>query len=177
MSAAMEEIGRNVVWLPRYTAQRIAFQDLWLDGGWAVKAYTIGPLGQTSDHAGVSAARRAFNAGLSWVARADKSDPRPNIGFVLLSAGPPPLILRMRFCWWADDGAALRTEVLGSTDSGRSSRFVSLRRGDTLADVNELRVIAFERDAWEALVLSGHASRTRKPNLEGYLAARLHDDF
>jgi len=169
----MTRVGGNTAWLPRCAALPIAFLDLWLESDWAVKVYVIGSIGQASTCDIVAAAQRAFNAGISWVARADKNDPQPNVGFVLLSSGPTPWVLRMRFCWWANDGNTLCTEMLGSVHYGKSARFRPIGRGDILADVNELRVIAFEREVWETMVLSTRASSALQLHLDSYLASHL----
>jgi hypothetical protein len=175
MNIVVRNVGGEVAW-PPFEPRRVAFLDLWQDVDWAVKAYAIVGAGQDYDHSSICTAQHAFNSSLAWIVRTDAGDPQPNVGFALCDFGVLDGLhstARMRFCWWTSNGTALSIEMLQWRSTGKSPHASLVRRNDVLASVDELRVIAFERDAWERLVLR---RSNRSPDLDSYLDARLSDE-
>lgn len=147
-----------------YQPRTIHFLELWQEDDWTLKIYNIRFTGKAPNPSLVEASKEAARKLLPQPAR---TPDRYGVGFIGIHQGKSYDFVTV--AWWAYD-----TELHQQTFMRPSSLTHALEpvTGSELSsDVWDLRLLAFERDAWVQEVLT----RKPGPSLEGYLSRRLEE--
>lgn len=148
-----------------YAPRPIRFLDLWRVEGWRLKLYGIASGRPLPRPALVTAAQeialqqlKALPAGLSHY----------RVGFLGIHDGRTANFVFLDF--WADENELHHHVFVSPT--ARPKEFTCVTPTGLSACVWDLRLQAFERDAWVTHVLQ----RAEQPDFDGYLAATLNID-
>lgn len=146
-----------------YEPRPIRFLELWQPADWRLKLYGIAYRKERQNAELVAAAKRVFEPLLATAA-----EPNYRVGFVGVHEGRTADFVFLDF--WADENELhhhVFVSPVGQPDALRCVTGTGLS-----ACVWDLRLQAFERDAWVAHVLR----RAPQPDFEGYLSARLNEE-
>ena len=150
--------------LPRYEPRPIRFLELWQSDGWRLKVYGIAhgkpaPRGELID-----AAKQVARRTLTTVANATS---HYSVGFLGIHAGRTGNYVFVD--WWADENELHHRFYIGPSDD--PTQLKDMSGNGPAACVWDLRVMAFERDAWLECIL-----KNPRPDVEAYLQRRLNED-
>lgn len=146
-----------------YQPRPIRFLELWQPAGWRLKLYGIAYLKERPGAELIAAAKRVLEPLLATAA-----EPNYRVGFAGVHAGKTADFVFLDF--WADENE-LHHHVFVSP-IGKPEELRCVTGTGLTACVLDLRLQAFERDAWVAHVLQHGAA----PDFDGYLAATLNAD-
>ena len=149
-----------------YEERPIRFLELWAEAGWRVKVYGIAYRRAAPRAELLEAARRVARERLFALAP-DKGG-RYGVGFVGAHDGRGVNFVFVD--WWADENE-LHHHVYVSPPE-RPAELQETTATGLIACVWDLRVLAFEREAWLAEVLRNPSG----PDLEGYLSRCLNEN-
>jgi hypothetical protein len=148
-----------------YEPRSIRFLDLWRIDDWRIKLYGIAygcPLPRPEL---IAAAKQIATQQLHSL----PADLRHyHVGFLGVHDGRTANFVFLDF--WADENELHHHVFVSPTD--RPGQFANVTRTGLSACVWDLRLQAFERDAWVTHVLQ----RGEAPDFDGYLAATLNAD-
>ena len=148
-----------------YTKRPIRFLEIWQRGGWRLKVYGIAYGRPMPRPELVEAAKAVAQQRLSSV-------PEPSrhycVGFLGVHDGRTANFVFVD--WWAEENELHHHVYVSPTDE--PSRFTYATPTGLTACVWDLRVMAFERQAWLDTVLT----RADGPELEAYLRFTLNED-
>ena len=150
--------------LPPYKPRPIRFLELWQPDGWRLKVYGIAhgkpvPRGELID-----AAKRVARAALTKDA---SSTDHYSVGFLGIHEGRTGNYIFVD--WWADENELHHQVYIGPSDV--PTQLNDIPRNGPTACVWDLRVMAFERDAWLECIL-----KNPRPDVEAYLQRQLSED-
>ena len=148
-----------------YEPRPVRFVEEWRDAGWRLKVYGISYRRERPRAGLVETAKRLARARLPQPA-ADAR--RYGVGFVGVHDGRGANFVFID--WWADENELHHHVYSSASDELEDLRYTTPT--GLSACVWDLRVQAFERDAWVAEVLRN----PRGPDIEAYLARRLSED-
>ena len=148
-----------------YETRSIRFLELWDHAGWRVKVYGIAYRGQRPDPGLVAAAKEVARARLPEPAVGSR---RYGVGFLGVHEGHGANFVFVD--WWADENELHHHVHLSKPEA--PAELIEITSTGLIACAWDLRVIAFERDAWVETVLANLDG----PDLEAYLARRLEED-
>lgn len=148
----------------RYRPRRIRFVRLEEAKGWRLKLYNILHHSKEPSEALLEAAAETAWASLP---QPPVTPDRYGVGFIAVHQGSSYDFVTVAY--WAYE-TELRSQTYMRPSSG-SYLLEPVSGSELSADVWDLRLLAFERDAWvEAVLRSGRA------DVEGYLDRRLEED-
>ena len=148
-----------------YRPRPVRFLEEWPHAGWRLKVYGIAYRGEFPRAALVGAAKREARGRLP---RPAAGEGRYGVSFLGVHDGRAANFVFVD--WWADENE-LHHHVYTSASEELESLTYATPTGLS-ACVWDLRVQAFEREAWVEEVLKN----PRGPDLEAYLARRLNED-
>lgn len=148
-----------------YESRPIRFLDLWCVEGWRIKVYGIAY--------GRPLPREELVRAAQWVAGKHLRDVAVgvrhyHVGFLGVHDGRTSNFVFLDF--WADENELHHHVFVSPTE--QPDQFTYVTPTGLSACVWDLRVQAFERDAWVTHVLQ----RSESPDFEGYLNAKLNAD-
>ncbi len=146
-----------------YESRPICFLELWQPSAWRLKLYGIAYRRVRPNEKLIAAAKRVFEPLLATAAK-----PNYRVGFVGVHEGKTADFVFLDF--WADENE-LHHHVFVSP-VGKPDELHCVTGTGLSGCVWDLRLQAFERDAWVANVLQHGAA----PDLDGYVAATLNAD-
>lgn len=147
-----------------YEARAVRFLEEWVDDGWRVKLYGIAYRRERPREELIETAKRLARERLPSPAQTQN---RYGVGFVGIHDGRGANFIFID--WWADENE-LHQHVYAAP-SAELENLEYITPSGLSACVWDLRVQAFERDAWVTEVLAA-----REPNLEAYMQRRLNED-
>ena len=147
-----------------YRPREVRFVEQWEDDGRRLKVYFARDLARPAPAESQWAALRAK---CRSVVPAPGDQGSTSIGFVLIHVCRT--IDYIFVVWWANENEMHRR--LYSATSERPEQFTDQTTSDAFACVWEMRVIAFESEAWRSSVLANPAG----PDLEAYFARTLNE--
>jgi hypothetical protein len=142
-----------------YKPRPVRFLDVAELDGWRIKVYGIAYEGERPEEALVQAA-------LDTARRSLPAPPSTDDRYVHQGRGSNFVFLD----WWADENELHHHIWFSSKDA--PSALTAAQPGDPIACAWDISVLAHEREAWVAHVLT----RFDAPDVEGYLAARMNAD-
>jgi len=148
-----------------YEQRPIRFLELWLHAGWRIKVYGIAHGRPTPRPELVEAAKAAASQRLDAVA---KSQRHYSVGFLGVHDGRTAHFVFVD--WWADENELHHHVYVSPTEDPARLSYVTPT--GLAACVWDLRVMAFERQAWVETVLK----RAHDPDFKAYLRERLNED-
>ena len=148
-----------------YEPRPIRFLELWQPDGWRMKVYGIAsgrsqPRGELA-----GAAKQVARHVLATFAT---STNHYSVGFLGIHDGRTANFVFVD--WWADENELHHHVYISPTDE--PTQLSDGKGAGPAACVWDLRVMAFERDAWLDTILQN----ARGPDLEAYLARHLNED-
>jgi hypothetical protein len=150
--------------IPRYEPRPIRFLELWEPDGWRLKVYGIAHGKPAPRRELVDAAKEVARHTLTKVAKATN---HYSVGFLGIHDGRTSNFVFVD--WWADENELHHHVYISPTDD--PTRLKDTSGNGPAACVWDLRVLAFERDAWLDCIL-----RNSRPDVEAYLQRRLNED-
>ncbi|EEF62684.1 hypothetical protein [Pedosphaera parvula] len=148
-----------------YKTRPIRFLELWQEGEWRIKVYSIAYERLTARAELVEAAKTVAREKLATV---PSTLQHYSVGFLGVHDGRTSNFIFVD--WWAEENE-LHHHVYVSP-SNDPARLTYMTPTGLAACVWDLRVMAFERKAWVDCVLRNYKS----PDLEAYLQQRLNED-
>jgi hypothetical protein len=148
-----------------YQSRPIRFLELWRCGSWRLKVYGISWEPRAPRPALIDAAKKIAGQRLLSV---DSSSNHYSVGFLGVHDGRTANFIFVD--WWADENELHHHVYVSPTD--RPAELAYVTPTGLTACVWDLRVMAFEREAWLNTVLKNPGG----PNLEAYLQQRLNED-
>jgi len=148
-----------------YEPRPIRFLDLWSVEGWRLKVYGIASGRPQPRSELVTAARRIA---IQQLRSLPSGLPHYHLGFLGIHDGRTANFVFLDF--WADENELHHHVFVSPT--AHPDQFADVTPTGLSACVWDLRLQAFERDAWVAHVLQ----RSVSPDFDGYLAATLNAD-
>ena len=149
-----------------YEKRPIRFLEEWRHEGWRLKVYGITYRREAGPRAGlIETAKRLAREKLP---RPADEGGRYGVGFVGVHDGRGANFVFVG--WWADENE-LHYHVWAAP-SGETEDLRYMNEKGPAACVWDLRVVAFERDAWVEEVLA----RAAGPDVEAYMKRRLNED-
>jgi prepilin-type processing-associated H-X9-DG protein len=148
-----------------YRERPIRFLELWNEGPWRFKVYGIAydrPLPRAEL---LAAAKKIARERLAQIQR---SSPHYSVGFLGVHDGRTANFVFVD--WWADENELHHHVYISPAD--QPEQLVYATPTGLVACVWDLRVMAFERQAWLDTVLKS----PRGPDLEAYLSQWLNED-
>ena len=145
-----------------YAPRRIAFQELVKQNDWRLKLYSILFEDKEVSTELIDAAKRTA---FEFLPQPAVTSHHYGVGFVSVHQGKSYDFVTVAY--WTYD-TELRHQTYMRPSSGSST--LECVTGELSTDVWDLRVLAFEREAWLSTVL-----RSEKPDLEAYLAEILSE--
>lgn len=149
-----------------YRPRAIHALELHEEKGWRIKVYNILHSSKDRDNALVEAAK---GAALDTLPQPAVTPDRSGVGFLNVHQGRSYDFVTV--AWWAYE-TELRQVTLTRPSSTSYRLDASEANSEISSDVWDLRLLAFERDAWLETVLT----RKGGPDVEGYLEARLNEE-
>ena len=143
-----------------YHPRRIRFLRLFETGGWRLKVYSILHRNRYQDDGLISAAEEVASELLPTPA---VTETRHGVGLVSVHQGSSYDFVTVAH-WAYDTELHAKTYLRTSSDSARLEPAAT---GAISSDVWDLRLLAFEREAWVEIVLKGGRG------MDAYLASRL----
>ena len=143
-----------------HTVRPVRFLELWRNGGWAVKMYGISTEDERPPPMLVDTAREIA---VSCLPHPPLTEERYGTAFVIVHEAPA-FFNTVIVDWW-ERVNELRHHVFRAQPEA-PTRFHEITASGEAACVWELRVQAFEREAWLLHVLQNEGG----PDLDGYLA-------
>jgi hypothetical protein len=148
-----------------YRPRPVRFLEEWREAGWRLKVYGIAYRGERPRAELVETAKRLARARLPQPA---VNESRYGVGFLGVHDGRGANFVFID--WWADENELHHHVYTSATDELENLTYVPPI--GLSACVWDLRVQAFERDAWLEEVLQN----VNGANVEGYMARRLNAD-
>jgi prepilin-type processing-associated H-X9-DG protein len=148
-----------------YEKRAIRFLEVWRAGGWRLKVYGIAHARATPRPELIAAAKLVAQPRLE---SAPGSLSHYSVGFLGVHDGRTANFVFVD--WWADENELHHHVYVSPTD--QPSRFAYVTPTGLAACVWDLRVMAFERQAWLDPVLK----RPHGPDLDAYLRQTLNED-
>jgi hypothetical protein len=148
-----------------YEKRPIRFLELWQHAEWRIKVYGIAHGVATPGTVLVDAAKAAARQRLAAV---DSSIRHYSVGFLGIHEGRTASFVFVD--WWAEENELHHHVYISPTDN--PARLTYSTPSGLAACVWDLRVMAFERQAWLDTVLK----RGEGPDFDAYLQARLNED-
>jgi len=148
-----------------YRVRPIRFLELWHEAGWRLKVYGIAYDRAVPRPELIEAAKAAAAQRLSSV---PDSVRHYSVGFLGIHDGRTANFVFLD--WWADENELHHHVYVSPTDD--PGRFTYATPTGLVACVWDLRVMAFERQAWIDTILK----RPAGPDLEAYMQERLNED-
>ena len=148
-----------------YQSRPIRFLELWQHKGWRIKVYGIAserPIPRDQLTAAVKA------VAIKRLAGVPASVNHYSVGFLGIHDGETANFVFID--WWADENELHHHVYVSPTDD--PSRLTYATPTGVIACVWDLRVIAFERQAWLDTVLK----RQGGPDFDAYLRQQLNED-
>jgi hypothetical protein len=146
-----------------YEPRPIHCLDVWEHAGWRLKLYSIACNRPTARAALVDAAQAAARERLPQPA---VTPDRYGVGFLGVHDGRGVNFVFVD--WWADENELHHHVYISPVDQPDRLEY---RTSGSIACVWDLRVMAFERQAWIDTVLANPAG----PDLDAYLARQLNE--
>lgn len=147
-----------------YKPRTIRYLELWQEAEWRIKLYSICHPSKSTDPALVEACKAAARRLLPQPAL---TPDRYGVGFMGVHQGRSYDFVTL--AWWCYD-SELRQHTL-MRPSSSSYELAPISDAELFSDVWDLRLLAFERDAWVNEVLIN----AEGPDLDAYLAQQLHE--
>jgi hypothetical protein len=148
-----------------YATRPIRFLELWQEGDWRLKLYSI-TYQRTALRPGlVGTAKTLARARL---AESTVGKQHYGVGFVGIHDGRGAIFIFVDF--WADENELHHHVYVAPSD--QPDQFTYMTPTGLAACVWDLRVLCFERQAWLDAVLANPAG----PDLEAYLTRQLNED-
>ena len=163
MSVQMSKI--MITTFEPYKERPIRFLELWPHAGWRLKVYGIASGRRTPRPGLIEAAKVVAKERL---ARIPESMRHYSVGFLGVHDGRTANFVFVG--WWADENELHYHVYVSPTDD--PARFTYTTWTGLVACVWDLRVMAFERQAWLDTVLKP----SRGPDFDAYLQQRLEED-
>jgi hypothetical protein len=148
-----------------YRPRPVRFLDLVELDGWRIKVYGIAYEGKQPEEVLVRAALDTARGSLPAPAIAEE---RYGVGFLGVHQGRGSNFVFLD--WWAHENELHHHVWFSSKEAPSALR--AAQPGDPIACAWDISVLAHEREAWVAHVLT----RFDAPDVEGYLAARMNAD-
>lgn len=148
-----------------YHERPIRFREIWQHGEWRLKVYTIAS-GRSEPRGELVEAAKAVAA--ETLEAVSPTVAHYSVGFLGIHDGKTANFVFVD--WWADENE-LHHHVFTSP-CGEPARLQDATPTGVIACVWDLRLMAFERDAWVGTVLRGQEGG----NLEAYLNRQLNED-
>jgi prepilin-type processing-associated H-X9-DG protein len=148
-----------------YEERSIRFLELWQHAGWRLKVYGIACGGRTPRLELIEAAKVVAKERLASV---PESRRHYSVGFLGIHDGRTANFVFVD--WWADENELHHHVYISPTDE--PARFTYASPTGLVACVWDLRVMAFERQAWLETVLKP----SRGPDFDAYLQQRLAEE-
>jgi hypothetical protein len=149
-----------------YKERPIRFLELWQHAGWRLKVYGIAHGRPAPRPALIEAAKIAARERLAGIPGSMR---HYSVGFLGIHDG---LTANFVFVdWWADENELHHHVFISPTDN--PAQFTYATPTGLVACVWDLRVMAFERQAWLDTVLR----RTEGSDFDAYLQQRLNEDI
>lgn len=148
-----------------YQPRPIRFLELWSQIGWRVKTYGIAYQHSLPRPELVVAAKKIA---LPYLAPTSEDIRHYHVGFLGVHDGRGANFVF--FDYWADENELHHHVYVSPSDQPQELQYVTPT--GLIACVWDLRLMAFERQAWVENVLANPAG----PNLEAYLDCRLNED-
>jgi hypothetical protein len=148
-----------------YRPRPVRFLEEWREAGWRLKVYGIAYRGDRPRAELVETAKRLAHERLPQPA---VNESRYGVGFVGVHDGRGANFVFID--WWADENELHHHVYTSATDELENLNYTTPT--GLSACVWDLRVQAFERDAWLEEVLQN----VNGANVEGYMARRLNAD-
>jgi len=146
-----------------YQKRSIKHLELWEDNGWRIKLYGITHESRQSEPELIEAAKAAAKEHLPHPA---VNPHRYGLGFIGIHQGRSYDFVFI--CYWNYDTELKHISLMRASSS--SSQLEPVGEQELSNDVWDLRVLAFERDAWVKHVLGGNTA-----DAEAYLAEQLNE--
>ena len=148
-----------------YRPRPIRFVELWQVGNWRIKTYGIAA-GRPSPRSELMAAAKA--AAGDRLNAADNQARHYGVGFLGVHDGRTSNFVFID--WWADENELHHHVYVSPTDDPAKLRYTT--PSGVIACVWDLRLMAFERQAWLDAVLNN----PRGPSVDEYLRIQLNED-
>ena len=148
-----------------YETRPIRFLELWQHEQWRLKVYGIAYRREVPRPELIEAAKTAARTRLAAV---EKSMKQYGVGFLGIHDGRTANFIFVD--WWADENELQHHVYVSPTEEPSRLTYAPSTCG--IACVWDLRVMAFERQAWLDAVLK----RPQRPDLDEYLQLRLNED-
>ena len=145
-----------------YAPRRIAFQDMFTAEGWQLKRYSI-LYGDKQPDPDLAAAAKV--TALTFLPQPAETQHHYGIGFLSAHQGKSYDFVTVAY-WTYDTELRHQTYMRPGTGSAALEKLT----GELSTDVWDLRLLAFERDAWLKTVL-----RAETPDVDAYLSERLDE--
>jgi prepilin-type processing-associated H-X9-DG protein len=149
-----------------YQERSIRFLELWHQAGWRLKVYGIAYHGVAPRPELIAAAKAVAAERLATV---PDSIRHYSVGFLGVHDGRTANFVFVD--WWADENELHHHVYVSPTHE--PARFTYITPSGLTACVWDLRLMAFERQAWVDTVLKRHGG----PDVEAYLQQRLNEDI
>ena len=149
-----------------YEERSIRFLELWTSAGWRLKVYGIAHGRSTPRPELLEAAKTVATQRLANV---PDSMRHYSIGFIGVHDGRTANFVFVD--WWADENELHHHVYVSPTDE--PAHLTDATPGGLVACVWDLRVLAFERQAWIDTVLK----QPHNPDIDAYLGVRLDEDI
>lgn len=146
-----------------YQPRRIAFHELYEASDWQLKIYTILHQAKTLDEPLINAAKQTA---LEFLPQPASTQDYYGVGFVSVHQGRSYDFVTVAY-WCYDTELRHQTYMRPSSSS---YELEALTASELSSDVWDLRVLAFERDAWLRTILNANT-----PDKQAYLNERLNE--
>jgi hypothetical protein len=147
---------------PIQRARHLRFAELWQPRGWVIKVYLHSAHSDELPCEYLAKAKMFIEAQLS---EAERTRPQHRVGFIILSHGAVSNWIMLD--WWSSH---ILYHRIFRVEGMPPQRFIDAPL-DLFQCVYELRITAFESEAWREYVVENPS-----PDLQGYLEAQLNVD-